>query len=123
MRTHAPSLLLLLAALASSSLASSDAEKTKTTTAPAPCTATSTSGAFYDLRPDMAVAVEDGAKAKKGVLAVDYLARGYDYGSNFTVNLCAAVVKPVKSVVGVDREQWRNVSAHYEHDGKVYSLG
>jgi len=100
------------------------AEPEKTTTTPQPCTATSsTSDSFYDLRPDMAVVVEEGAKKKKGVRTTDYAARGYDYGSNFTINICAAVVKPVKDIEGVSDKLAANVSAYYQKGSKIYSLG
>ena len=117
--------LLALAALAGVALAAED-EPSKTSSsasAVTPCVATSTSGAFYDLRPDMAIVLEEGAKAPKGVPTEDYLARGYDYGTNFTLNICGAVVKEVEDVVGVDKALWQNVSAYYESKGKVYSLG
>lgn len=39
------------------------------------------------------------------------------------MNVCAPVVKEVKDVVGVDKAMWKNVSAYYEAEGKVYSLG
>ncbi|OAA64389.1 vacuolar sorting receptor [Niveomyces insectorum RCEF 264] len=80
---------------------------------------------IYDLRPDTAVrpAGAGGAKPKAGVPTADYAARGHDYGANFTLNICAPVVAPVTNVVGVDRAHWGNVSAYYEHNGEVYSLG
>lgn len=108
--------------MSGSCLAASEPAKTTST---APCTASSTSGAFYDLRPDIAVAVKEGVKPKKGIPTADYLARGHDYGpnANFTMNICDAVVKPVKDVVGLDKALWKNVSAYYEAGGKVYSLG
>lgn len=120
MRPRASHFLLLLSALAEGALAAPDADKT---TAVAPCTASSTSGAFFDLSPDMAVAPAEGAKPKKGVPSTDYHARGHDYGYNFTLNICAAVVDPVKDVIGIEKADWRNVSAYYESKGKVFSLG
>src|SRR5437870_10516756 len=91
--------LPLLAALLGVAIAATEPDKTTST---APCTASSTGGAFYDLRPDIAFALADGAKPKKGVRSTDYVARGHDYGSNFTVNICGALVKPPKEVVGID---------------------
>jgi len=93
------------------------------TTTTAPCTASSTGGAFYDLRPDIAIAVEEGQKAKKGVRSTDYVSKGHDYGANFTVNICAGVVAPVKEVEDVSEKLWQNVSAYYESKGRIYSLG
>ncbi len=114
-----------LAALAGVALAEDEPSKstTSTTSTVTPCVATSTSGAFYDLRPDTAIIVPADAKAPKGIPTVDYIARGWDYGSNFTLNICDAVVKPVEDVVGVEKGMWKNVSAYYESKGNVYSLG
>jgi cation-dependent mannose-6-phosphate receptor len=121
MRLH-----LALAALVGVAFAADkDPAKTTSSATPivTPCVATATSGAFYDLRPDVAVVVAEGAKPPRGALTEDYLARGYDYGSNFTLNICGAVVKKVEDVVGIDKPLWKNISAHYEAKGKVYSLG
>lgn len=120
----ASSLLLALAALAGVSSAEDAAKTTTSTTSVVTaCVATSTSGAFFDLRPDTAVAAVEGKKTPKGVPTEDYIARGWDYGSNFTLNICNHVVKKVKDVVGVEEGLWRNVSAYYQSKGKVYSLG
>lgn len=96
-----------------------------TSTAPPPaCTAASStgSGAFYDLRPDIAFTPEDGKSHKTGVTK-DYHARGYDYGKNFTLNVCSSVLDPVDGVIGVDESLWANVSAYYTSDDEVYSIG
>ncbi|KAK0712005.1 mannose-6-phosphate receptor binding domain-containing protein [Lasiosphaeris hirsuta] len=121
---------LALAALAGVSLAAEEKESSSTkvvssttSSTVTPCVATATSGAFYDLRPDTAVVVAEGAKAPKNVPTEDYLARGWDYGSNFTLNICGAVVKRVGDVEGVEKGSWKNISAYYEHEGKTYSLG
>ncbi|XDG01414.1 hypothetical protein ABKA04_001029 [Annulohypoxylon sp. FPYF3050] len=111
-----------LLSLASVSLAA-DADKTTTSTA---CTATSSSGAFFDLRPDTALKLNaDGSKPahSNGAPTVDYKAKGFDYGANFTLNICGAVVEPVDGVIGVDSSKWQNVSAYYTSKGDVYSLG
>ncbi|KAI1760678.1 mannose 6-phosphate receptor domain-containing protein [Hypoxylon sp. FL1150] len=114
------SAILCFLSLASRSLAA-DADKTATSTA---CTASSTSGAFFDLRPDMAQKkAADGSKPGYGAQTVDYHARGYDYGSNFTLNICGAVVEPVDGVIGVEDSKWQNISAYYTSKGDVYSLG
>lgn len=52
-----------------------------------------------------------------------YHVKGHDYGANFTLNFCAAVVENVIDVEGIDEDLWRNVSAFYEKDGKNYSIG
>ncbi|KAI1384401.1 mannose 6-phosphate receptor domain-containing protein [Hypoxylon trugodes] len=116
------SALLSFLSLASVSLAS-DADKTTTSTA---CTATSTSGAFFDLRADIAIqANPDGSKPahSNGAPIGNYHAKGYDYGSNFTLNICGAVVEPVEDVIGVESSKWQNVSAYYTSKGDIYSLG
>jgi len=115
--------LLALAALSGLACAEDATKSTSSTSAVTPCVATSTSGAFYDLRPDVAIIVEQGGKAPKGIPTIDYLARGWDYGSNFTLNICEPVVKKVEDVVGLEKSQWKNVSAHYTHKGKTYALG
>ncbi|KAI1469478.1 mannose 6-phosphate receptor domain-containing protein [Daldinia caldariorum] len=122
-----PALLLPLSFLYLTSsllvVASTDADKTTTSTA---CTASSTSGAFFDLRPDMALKKNpDGSKPShsNGAPLADYHAKGYDYGFNFTLNICASVVEPVDEVVGVEPSLWKNVSAYYTSKGDVYSLG
>ena len=116
--------LLAMAALAGVS-AAEESTKTTTTSTPVvtPCVATATSGAFFDLRPDTAVAPVEGEKHAKGVPSEDYIARGWDYGSNFTLNVCEPVVKKVTDVVGVETALWSNISAYYETKGKIYSLG
>ncbi len=102
--------------------ASSDAEASSTTTAPA-CIATSlSSGAYFDLRPDIAHSEED-SKASKTRVTKDYHARGWDYGKNFTLNICGPVLSPVKDVAGVDKSEWANVSAYYTSHDEVYSIG
>jgi hypothetical protein len=116
-------------ALAPTTWSVAKVDSTTTTTSsstvtPTPCTAKSPGGAFYDLRPDIAVLPADGAKPHQGTPVVDYTAKGYDYGANFTLNICDAVVKPPKDVAGVDSSAWRNISAYYESkDGRIYSLG
>ncbi|KAK4185060.1 mannose-6-phosphate receptor binding domain-containing protein [Podospora australis] len=119
------SLLFALAALAGVARAE-EASKTASASGTAivtPCVATATSGAFFDLRPDTAIIVAEGEKAPKGTPVEDYVARGWDYGSNFTLNFCSPVVKGVEDVVGVEKALWKNVSAYYEVKDKVYSLG
>ncbi|KAH7038296.1 mannose-6-phosphate receptor binding domain-containing protein [Microdochium trichocladiopsis] len=117
--------LLALVALATPSALARrpDADKTTTTL---PCTATSTSGAFYDLRADIAVhPKEDGTKPKAslGGPTADYHPRGWDYGANFTLNICAPVVEPFDNVKDIEEGHWQNISAYYQLKGEVYSLG
>lgn len=113
-------LLLLAAAFLGSSLAAAD-DKTPTATA---CTAISTKGgSFFDLRPDIAVAPKKDSKSKRGPSA-DYEVKGYDYGYNFTLNICEAVISTPEDVVGIESSLYRNISAYYKTaKGDVYSLG
>ncbi|KAK3986439.1 mannose-6-phosphate receptor binding domain-containing protein [Cladorrhinum sp. PSN332] len=120
------SLLLLALAALSRTAHAEEPDKTTTSTSSAvvtPCVATATSGAFFDLRPDTAIVVPEGEKVPKGSPVQDYLARGWDYGTNFTLNFCSAVVSKIEDVEGVEKNQWKNVSAYYETKGKVYALG
>jgi cation-dependent mannose-6-phosphate receptor len=116
-----PAILSLLA-LASPAIAS-NAEPSTTTTA---CTASSTSGSFFDLRPDAAIkAKSDGSRpshSRRAPLS-DYKVRGYDYGANFTLNICNAVVEPIENVKGIEESKWQNISAYYDFEGDHYSLG
>ncbi|KAB5517467.1 mannose-6-phosphate receptor binding domain-containing protein [Coniochaeta sp. 2T2.1] len=120
---------LLIAGASAAASQVRDGEKASTTsTATAiatPCVATSSSGAFYDLRDDMASALKEGEKERKHKGPVDDYRweRPHDWHYNFTMNICAPVVKGVKDVVGVDKALWKNVSAYYEEGGKTYSLG
>lgn len=90
-----------------------------------PCTARSAlSGSFFDLNELYRAppSGEDG-KPKKGEVEESYLARGYDYGSNFTLNFCGPVVEDLDHVEGVSKGLWRNVSAYYTRGSKTYSIG
>ncbi|RWA12889.1 hypothetical protein EKO27_g2222 [Xylaria grammica] len=114
--------ILSLLALTSNAVAS-EAESTSTTTA---CTASSTSGSFFDLRPDAAIKPKpDGSRPShsRGAPLTDYKARGFDYGSNFTLNICNAVVEPIEDVKGIEESKWQNISAYYISQGDYYSLG
>ncbi|EED20054.1 vacuolar sorting receptor (Mrl1), putative [Talaromyces stipitatus ATCC 10500] len=91
-----------------------------------PCTVQSvTTGAFFDLGtislspPEL----KDGRKVHKNDRDASWEARGHDYGTNFTINICAPVIESVADVVGVEKARWQNVSAYYEQKGKVYSIG
>lgn len=122
MRPSSTSTFLALLCLAGTSLA---AEPDKTTAAEA-CTATNPkSGSFFDLRPDIAVkAPSDGSKVQSGVPTKDYKVNGYDYGWNFTLNVCDPVVEELSNVRGdINEEQWKNISAYYQSKGDTYSLG
>ncbi|PTB66258.1 mannose 6-phosphate receptor domain-containing protein [Trichoderma citrinoviride] len=123
MMPSASQLVMLLATAAAAVNAAADTP-TVTTHVPA-CTATSSTGngGFFDLRPDAAVPLPENGKTYKSVLYKDYHSRGYDYGKNFTLNICGAVVDPVSDVVGLSKNQWANVSAYYTTHNSVYSIG
>lgn len=92
----------------------------------APCVARSpTTGLYYDLSAISLTPPEskDGEKTHKGGPEESWHARGHDYPSNFTINICAPVVEELRDVVGVQKARWKNVSAYYELDGEVYSIG
>ena len=91
-----------------------------------PCTVTSpNSGSFFDLSglalhapPD-----DDTKKKSKDERTESWRVRGHDYGVNFTMNFCAPVVEELRDVVGLDKGEWRNVSAFYRRGKRTYSLG
>jgi cation-dependent mannose-6-phosphate receptor len=91
-----------------------------------PCTITSpATGSFFDLTQ---LRLQDPTQSKsknKNKHPRDYSwnATGYDLGYNFTLNFCGPVLEPIADVVGIDKDLWRNTSAYYKQDGKVYSLG
>ena len=88
-----------------------------------PCTVASSSGSFYDLRSLSAAAPPAGKKAGKNDRVEDWHAKGYDYKSNFTLNICAPVVKELDDVSGIYGKHRQNVSAYYEVGSKIYSIG
>ena len=110
----------ILATLLGAASASDDPTTTYTA-----CTASSTSGAFYDLRADIAAKPPaDGSKPEYAHAPTeDYHVRGHDYGRNFTLNICAPVVDTPPEVSGLKEELWANVSAYYTFKGETYSVG
>jgi cation-dependent mannose-6-phosphate receptor len=117
-------LLLLLSAPVTSVYAAS--EPTGKKDGLSPCVARSPStGLYYDLnaisvsRPDPS----DGKKSSKNAPKESWHAKGHDYHANFTLNICAPVIEDIKDVVGVERDRWKNISAYYEKEGKIYSIG
>ena len=88
-----------------------------------PCTIASTTGSFYDLRSLSLIPPQDGKKPGKNEKTESWHARGYDYKSNFTLNVCAPVVEELDDVVGIDKGHYQNISAFYEFGSKTYSLG
>lgn len=113
---------LLLSSILGLSSATSDHSRFNKDT---PCVARSvTSGLYYDLTA-IALAppeLKDG-KLSKGDRDESWHAKGYDYPANFTLNICAPVIEDVQDVVGVESSRWQNISAYYEEEGKIYSIG
>jgi cation-dependent mannose-6-phosphate receptor len=88
-----------------------------------PCTIASGTGSFYDLTSLLIKPTEEGKKPAKNAKTDSWHAKGHDYKSNFTLNVCAPVVEEVKDVFGIPSDHWKNVSAYYDYDGRTYSLG
>ncbi|WEW55302.1 Cation-independent mannose-6-phosphate receptor CI-MPR [Emydomyces testavorans] len=91
-----------------------------------PCTIHSpNTGAYFDLNTISLLPpeIKDGKKVRPDDREDSWHARGYDYGANFTINVCAPAIEKLDDVVGVDKQQWQNVSAFYKMDGKTYSIG
>jgi cation-dependent mannose-6-phosphate receptor len=89
-----------------------------------PCTAISpTTERFFDLNPLHRTAPGESSKKKKEGDEGSWHARGHDYGANFTINFCGPVVENLDTVVDLDKDVWRNVSAYYEKGDKQYALG
>jgi cation-dependent mannose-6-phosphate receptor len=91
-----------------------------------PCTIYSpTTGSYFDLN-HISISppeIKDGKKVYKDGHEESWHAKGYDYGANFTINICAPVIEDISDVVGVDKSRWKNVSAYYTMDDRIYSIG
>ncbi|KAJ9295167.1 hypothetical protein DTO271G3_6337 [Paecilomyces variotii] len=112
--------------LASSPLVRAGSDTSKNDKLSKPCTVQSpTSGMYFDLNAISLSPPEkkDGRKLHKDDRDESWLAKGHDYPANFTINICAPVIENISDVVGVDKSKWRNVSAYYEQNGKIYSIG
>lgn len=117
-------LLLSLSPLPYTTTAASTAEPKPTEKPLKPCTIrSSTSGSFFDLSPIHVLPPDAQKKSTKDEKVESWKARGHDYGANFTINFCGAVVEDLTDVEGVEKGLWRNVSAYYEMGGKTYSIG
>ncbi|KAI4184070.1 MAG: hypothetical protein L6R41_004997 [Letrouitia leprolyta] len=89
-----------------------------------PCTIYRPDSSFYyDLRPIAVQPLKDHKKAHKDARTESWHARGYDLGTNFTLNFCAPVIERIEKAVGVDDDLLKNISAFYEWKGKTYSIG
>ena len=90
-----------------------------------PCTIkSSNSGLDFDLSGLAVLPKDESSKKSKDEAAPEsWMAKGYDYGVNFTMNFCAPVVEGIEKVKGVEPEMWRNVSGFYTKEGEIYSIG
>jgi len=89
-----------------------------------PCTIISpTSGSFYDLNSIAVLPQQEGKKAHSEDRLESWHARGYDYGANFSINFCHPVVEKLEDVIGVEEENWKNISAFYIKGKRTYSIG
>lgn len=114
---------LLLSFLATSTHAASDSSRLNENT---PCVARSpTSGLYFDLRAISLFPPElkNGKKIDHDARNESWYCKGHDYPANFSINVCEPVIEPLTDVVGVDSSRWKNISAYYEQDGQIYSLG
>ncbi|KAL8894525.1 MAG: hypothetical protein Q9192_004249 [Flavoplaca navasiana] len=89
-----------------------------------PCTIYQpTTNAYYDISPIAVQPLVDHKKAHKDDRTESWHARGYDFGTNFTLNFCAPVIETLEDVVGIKEDLLKNISAFYEWKGKKYSIG
>ena len=91
---------------------------------PKPCTIYSpTTNAYYDINAIAVQPLKDHKKAHKDDRTESWHARGYDAGTNFTLNFCAPVIESLEDVEGIKEDLVKNISAFYEWKGKTYSIG
>jgi cation-dependent mannose-6-phosphate receptor len=119
--------LLSILPLLSSVLAASDSDKKDPP--PKPCTIRSSStGNFFDLNelhilPPKKDDKESRDPNEKTKPPESFHVKGYDYGSNFTLNICGPVVEDLDDVSGVSSSLRKNVSAYYTKGRETYSIG
>lgn len=93
-----------------------------------PCTVrSSSSGNFFDINALQATGkVKKDTDKLKDTKPTSWHSRGYDYGSNFTLNFCGGVVEDLKEMGGaedISPKAYQNVSAYYRKGDKLYSIG
>lgn len=121
--------LAFFLSLPSLSLGAAEPADPTSTAAPSnPCTIKSPkSGSFFNLNPLHIVdpAISGASNARN----YSWNTTGFELPYNFTLNFCGGVVEDLSKlgdgggVEGVEEKNWKNVSAFYEHQGKVYSIG
>ncbi|KAL8831422.1 MAG: hypothetical protein Q9170_005303 [Blastenia crenularia] len=82
-----------------------------------------TTGNYYDLRTIAVQPLVDHKTADKDGRRESWHARGYDTGTNFTLNFCAPVIETITAAEGIEENLLKNISAFYEWKGKKYSIG
>ena len=120
MRRYIPSgLIPLLCSILLANASTSDEPKDSD-----PCSVYNPSnGITYDLTTITAHPLESHKKTHKDDRAESWHARGWDYGSNFTINFCAPVIESLDTVEGIEDDLVKNVSAFYRKGDKTYSIG
>lgn len=89
-----------------------------------PCTIYRTeTNAYYDISPIAVQPLVDHKKAHKDDRTESWHARGYDMGTNFTLNFCAPVIERIDEAVGIKESLVKNISAFYTWKEEVYSIG
>ena len=115
--TLATALLLLSHALAdSSSSPPPEDDKSKKNQDPECAVTSPHSENFYDLRKLRRVSSHTPPHT-------DWFVKGQDYNANFTINICAPVLSDTSYIDDVDESLRGNVSAFYEKNGRMYSIG
>ena len=80
-------------------------------------------GGYYDLNKITVPPLQNHKKVHKDDREESWHARGYDYGTNFTINFCAPVIESLKDVEGIKESNVQNISAFYKLGSKTYSIG
>jgi cation-dependent mannose-6-phosphate receptor len=99
----------------------------KSVPSPKPCTLHSpTTGSYFDLSTISLSPPSNKGSHKSDERTTSWHARGYDYGADFMLNICAPVIEDLAEmggVKGVEEGRWANVSGYYEWGGERFSIG
>ncbi|KAK5940378.1 Cation-independent mannose-6-phosphate receptor CI-MPR [Knufia obscura] len=112
-------ILTAIASLSTSVAATSDPKEISGD----PCTIhSSLSGNFYDVRP---LTLKESGTKTQAATNESYHSRGYDYGANFTINICGSVVEELDDVYGIPKKGCQHIAAFYTDpvDNTTYSMG
>ncbi|KAG8534125.1 uncharacterized protein KY384_000969 [Bacidia gigantensis] len=89
-----------------------------------PCTINNpNNNKFYDLNTITVPPIEKHHKKHKDDKIESWHARGWDYGTNFTINFCAPVIEDLKDVEGISGDAVKNISAFYKTKDRTFSIG